>query len=67
MEHGIAPHDLEFEVEWLPDDESVLEGSPSRGFQTVEIVGYERRLTGRFAMNWHRPSENAPVEIGQFS
>jgi hypothetical protein len=39
IEYVLAQHDPEFEAEWL-SDEDILEGSPSRGFQTVQVVGY---------------------------
>jgi len=66
MDNTIAPHDPEFEVEWLPD-EGVLEGSPSRGFRTVEVVGYKLSLAERFAIDWRkrRQGENGTRKIGQ--
>ena len=41
-----APHDPEFAVTWLSGAD-VLEGSPTRGFQTVKIIGYETNLIER--------------------
>jgi len=46
----IAPHDSEFEVVWLAGAEA-LEGSPIRGFRTVQIVGYELNLVERLVLS----------------
>jgi hypothetical protein len=50
--YAVAPYDPEFEVEWLSGEE-VLEGSPSRGFQTVYLVGYKKiTLLEQFTIHW---------------
>jgi hypothetical protein len=50
--YAVAPHDPEFEVEWF-SDKDVLEGSPSRGFQSVRLVGYEKvTLLEQFNVTW---------------
>lgn len=45
-ETDIALYDPAFEVTWLPGGE-VHEGSPARGFQAVNIVGFELNLIER--------------------
>jgi hypothetical protein len=42
----IGADDPGFQVTWLPNGQ-VVEGSPTRSFQTVEIVGYEPDLIYR--------------------
>jgi hypothetical protein len=49
IEQAVAPHDPEFQVEWMSGGD-VLEGSPSSGFQTVRIIGYgDPSLTDLFS------------------
>jgi hypothetical protein len=50
--YAVAPHDPEFEVEWLSGD-NILEGSPSRGFQTVYLAGYGKgTFLKQFKVTW---------------
>ena len=51
LENASAPHDPDFEVQWLSGVEACV-GSPARGFQTVQIIGYQLSLAERLAATW---------------
>ena len=46
-----APHDPEFEAQWLSHAQ-VRVGSPARGFQTIQIIGYSFNFAELIAAAW---------------